>query len=413
MTNKKVDNTRRNFLKTITAATACSLLAGTGEGGSVQTAHAATPSGKVSQKSKYPQVPRRILGKTGISVSVLNHGLMYNILDNQATLKRGLMWGVDFWDTAHMYAGGNSELGVGKFITRNPDVRKSLYIVSKASYATTIDEREERLKTSLKRMNTDYIDLYYGIHALSDPDDLNNELKSWAMDAKKRGLIRHFGFSTHRNMSDCLKKAAELDWIDAIMTSYNFRLMQDRKLNKAIDRCRKANIGLIAMKTQGKTIRSKQDRKLTDHFLATGYTDGQAKLKAVLEDKRFASVCITMQSGALLVSNVAAALDKVKLSSSDKTKLQEHAVATSSDFCSGCGTICDRTVDGAPISDVMRYLMYYHSYGEKEKARKLFAEIDHRDRKKLAEADFSAIEQRCPQKLPIGHLVQEAVELLG
>ncbi len=413
MKNKNVDNTRRNFLKTITAVTACSILAGTGEGGPVQTAHAVTPSAKTPPKSKYPQVPRRILGKTGISVSVLNHGLMYNILDNQAALKRGLLRGIDFWDTAHMYAGGNSELGVGKFLSRNSGKRNSLFIVSKASYASTVDEIEERLKTSLERMNTDYIDLYFGIHALSDPDDLNNELKSWAMDAKKRGLIRYFGFSTHRNMGDCLKKAAELDWIDAIMTPYNFRLMQDNRLNTAIDRCHDANIGLIAMKSQAKTIRSEQDKKLTDHFLASGYTDGQAKLKAVLEDKRFASVCITMQSGALLVSNVAAALDKVKLSSSDRTKLHEHAVATSNDFCSGCGVICDRTVDGAPISDVMRYLMYYHSYGDKEKARRLFAEIDRRDRKKLAEADFTAIEQRCPQNLPIGHLVREAVELLG
>ncbi len=412
MTKKKMNRTRRDFLKTITAATACSVLAGTVDGGSVKTAHGATTS-KKQKKTKYPQVPRRILGKTGASVSVLNHGLMYNILDNQATLKRGLMWGINFWDTAHMYAGGNSELGVGKFIRLNPATRDSLFIVSKASYATSIDEKEERLQTSLKRMKTNYIDLYYGVHALSDPDDLNGELKSWAMDAKKRGLIRYFGFSTHKNMDDCLKKAAELDWVDAIMTSYNFRLMQDKRLNAAIDKCRDANIGLIGMKTQGKTIRSEKDRKLTDHFLASGYTEGQAKLKAVLEDKRFASICITMQSGALLVSNVAAALDKAKLSSTDRETLQEYAMVTGNNYCAGCGAVCDQTMGQVPVSDIMRYLMYYNSYGEQQKAQELFTQIDPAIRKKLATMDFSHVERSCPQKLPIGQLVREAEQLLG
>lgn len=408
MTEQKYNKDRRNFLKTVTAAGACSLIAGTG----VHKSLAAAPNRQQAKGGKYPHIPRRILGKTGVSVPVLSHGLMYNLVDNQTILKRGLMWGVSHWDTAHMYANGNSELGVGKFLKANPAIRKELFIVSKASYASSVKEVEERLQASLTRMNTSYINLYYGVHALSDPDDLTGELKSWAQDAKKRGLIRYFGFSTHKNMADCLKKAAELDWIDAIMTSYNFRLMQDKELNAAIDRCHQANIGLIAMKTQGKSIRSTNDKKLTDHFLAGGYTEGQAKLKAVLEDKRFAAVCITMQSVALLVSNVAAALDKVKLTKTDKSVLEDYALAGSNSYCAGCGAICDQAVAEAPVSDIMRYLMYHNGYGDREKARELFSQIPKGLRGRLTSMDFTEAERLCPQRLAVGQLVKEAVELL-
>ena len=408
MKKGKTGINRRHFLKTIGVAGVGSLL------GSVVRADEVQPqsgAGKNEMESRFPQVPKRKLGKTGVEVSCLSHGLMYDLLDNQTILHRALQWGVNHWDTAHMYANGNSELGVGKFLKRKPELRKDLFIVSKASRAKTVEEVENRLQTSLRRMNTSYIDLYYGVHALYDPAQLTPELRNWAQSAKDRGLIRHFGFSTHKNMSKCLKKAAKLDWIDVIMTSYNFRFMQDKKLNRAIDACHEAGIGLIAMKTQGLEIASRKDMNLTRHFLENGYTEGQAKLKVVMEDKRFAATCITMQSVALLTSDVAAVLDRTRLSEADRAILAQYAEQTCSGYCAGCGYLCDRMVVNAPyVSDVMRYLMYYNSYGEEKKARELFDRIPFVSRQKLATADFSAAEARCPQGLPIGTFVKEALE---
>ena len=53
-------------------------------------------------------------------------------------------------------------------------------------------------------------------------------------------------------MAPCLEAAAKLDWIDVIMTTYNFREMQNPAMQSAIDACYKADIGLVAMKTQAK-----------------------------------------------------------------------------------------------------------------------------------------------------------------
>jgi len=375
-----------------------------------------------TQEPKLPQVPVRKLGKTGVKVPVLSLGTMFNLIDNQIILRSTLKWGVNYWDTAHNYGGGNSELGVGKFLKDNPQVRKDLFIATKASGANTIDKIEERLQTSLKRMNIDYIDLYYAPHGASGPPDFTNELKQWAESAKKRKLIRFFGFTVHKNMADCLLAAAKLDWIDVIMTSYNFRFMQDDKIQAGIDACHKANIGLIAMKTTGKTtiqwakqtLETEADKKLIEHLLQKGYTQEQATIKLALEDERISGACVGMENVAVLTANVAAVLDKTKLTQADFEVFKEYADATCSGYCAGCAEICDSALPDTPyVSDIMRYLMYYNSYGKKDLARELFAGIPADVRNKLLSIDYSAAEARCPQHLPIAKLVSEAISKLA
>lgn len=404
--NAKID--RRNFLKTVGAAGLGSVLA------SAETNAADPTTSTKAEEPKPPQVPRRKLGKTGVEVSCLALGTIFNVLENQILLRKSLQWGVTYWDTAHGYTGGNSELGIGKYLTKNPDVRKELFIVSKASGARTVADVEKHLQTSLKRMNTNYIDLYYGVHGLDDAAQLTDELKQWAKDAKKRKLIRFFGFSTHDNMAECLTAAARLDWIDAVMPRYNFRLMQDDKMQAAIEACHKAGIGLIAMKTQAKEIKTKEDKELAEHFLQRGFTEGQAKVKIVLEDKRISSACVGRDNLTHLQLNIAAVLDKTKLTQADTKAFKEYAHATCSGYCAGCGHICGSVVPDTPyVSKVMRYLMYYNSYGEQKEARELFAKIPQKVRDKLPSVDYSQAEARCPQNLPIGKLMAEAVSKLA
>jgi predicted aldo/keto reductase-like oxidoreductase len=413
---------RRDFLRAIGTAGLVPAMAQVTAGIATGEEKADPNAPAKTQEPKLPQVPVRKLGKTGVKVPVLSLGTMFNLIDNQIILRSTLKWGVNYWDTAHNYGGGNSELGVGKFLKDNPQVRKDLFIATKASGANTIDEIEQRLQTSLKRMNIDYIDLYYAPHAASGPDKLTDELKNWAESAKKRKLIRFFGFTVHKNMADCLLAAAKLDWIDAIMTSYNFRFMQDDKIQAGIDACCKAKIGLIAMKTTGKTtiqwakqtLETEADKKLIEHLLQKGYTQEQATIKLALEDERISGACVGMENVAVLTANVAAVLDKTKLTQADFEVFKEYADATCSGYCAGCAEICDSALPDAPyVSDIMRYLMYYNSYGKKDWARELFAGIPGDVRNRLLNIDYSAAEARCPQHLPIGKLVAEAISKLA
>jgi len=405
--NKKQNTIdRRNFLKATGAACLSSVLASTDR----------INAEEKPQKSKYPQVPERKLGKTKVKVPCLSFGTLRVDAENQMLLRRTFHLGINYWDTAYGYSGGNCELGIGKFLKKNPDVRKKLFLVTKASGAKTTKEIEQRLQLSLKRMNTEYIDLYYAPHGASDPAQFTGELRRWAESAKKRKLIRFFGFSTHKNMAKCLATAARLNWIDVIMTSYNFQLMGDAAMKAAIEACYKAGIGLVAMKTQGRRQKTnnEQAEKLARHFLQRGFTEGQAKIKVVLEDKRFSSACVGMENIAIVDSNAAAMLDKTKLTRADRETFKRYAQATCSGYCAGCAHICDSALPDVPyVSDIMRYLMYYNSYGDTDRARELFAQIPGNVRSKLLSTDYSTAEVHCPQNMPIGKLVTEAVSKLA
>jgi len=413
---------RRNFLKTLTAAGLGSAFASAEAIADANEPNTVGPDVPAKeQELKFPQVPKRKLGKTGVDVPCLALGAMFDLVDNQIILRQAVKWGVKYWDTAVDYAGGKSELGIGKFLSKNPKVRKELFIVTRAPDARraadpkSAEDVETHLHTSLKRMNTDYIDLYHGVHQLRDPARLTDRLRQWVKSAKKRGLIRFFGFSTHLNMPQCLRAAAELGWIDAIMFVYNFRVMQDAEMQAAIDACYKAGIGLTAMKTQAhrQKMETEEDKKLTEHFLQRGFTEGQAKIKVVLEDRRIGPACVGMENVAVLNSNVAAVLDKTTLTQADREVFRKYARATCSSYCAGCAHICNSALPDMPyISDIMRYLMYYKSYGRHDRAKELFAQIPGEVKGKLSSTDYSLAEARCPQHMPIAELIAEALSKL-
>ena len=411
MKEKQNHVNRRNFLKKMGAVGLSSAFAGAAK------AEPNTPMKK--QETELPQVPKRKFGKTGVEVPCLSLGTAFNTIENQIILRKALEWGVNYWDIAHNYSSGDSERGVGKFLSRNPKLRKKLFIATKASIfdePLTADKLQKRLETSFERLNTTYIDLYFGAHDLSDPAMLTDELKQWVESAKKQKLIRFFAFSTHKNMTECLTAAAGLGWIDAVMTSYNFRLMQDEQLQAAVDACHKAGIALIAMKTQAHKVESEKDKELANHFLQRGFTEGQAKVKIVLEDKRFCSACVGVGRSniAHLMLNIAAVLDKTKLTRADRDVFKKYAEATCSGYCAGCANICNSALPDTPyVSEVMRYLMYYNSYGDRDRAKELFAELPASVRNRLLNTSYGAAEAMCPQNLPIGKLVAEAVSKLA
>ncbi len=410
---------RRNFLKSAGIAGVSGALAAAGAHG----ADAPKPDANEPNTAVAPQiqkVPKRKLGKTGVEVPALSLG--FGRSGESVVLRQALDWGVNYWDTSLVAANGASEQSIGDFIAKNPDLRKEAFIVTKEANSKSPDDVEKCLQTSLKRLSTDYIDLYFGVYMVNNQTRFTEDVRKWAEDAKKRGAIKYFGFSTHENMAQCLSAAAKLGWIDAIMLKYDFRLMQDKQLQEAIDACHKAGIGLIAMKTQSMRPRGaaaadanevEADMKMYAHFLEKGFTDGQAKIKAVLQDERISSVCSAMNSTAMLMTNVAAALDKTKLTAVDIDVLRGYAQQTCSGYCAGCGYICEQATTGMPVSDVMRALMYHNSYGDKALAKEVFEQIPAETKQRLLSVDYSIAEARCPNRMPIARLVADAVAQMG
>jgi predicted aldo/keto reductase-like oxidoreductase len=409
---------RRNFLKTAG-------LVGVGSVIAAAKANAGDANGPNAPAAQPPiqKVPKRKLGKTGVEVPVLSLGL--GRPGEPAVLRQSLDWGVNHWDTSLTAGNGASEQSIGEFIAKNPDRRKDIFLVTKENKSKTPDDLGKCLQTSLKQLNTNYIDLYFGVYMVNDMVRFTDDIKKWAENAKKQGMIKHFGFTTHENMPQCLMAASKLDWIDAIMMKYDFRLMQDKQMQDAIDACHKAGIGLIAMKTQAMRQRrgpadanaaaaeAEADKKMLAHFLEKGYTEGQAKIKAVMDDQRISTVCSSMTSTTMLMTNIAVALDKTKLAAEDMDVLRQYAQATCSGYCAGCAHICEPVASDVPVGDIMRALMYHDSYGDIAQAKAVFSEIPADVKQRLLSVDYSIAESRCPNRMPIGKLVADAAAKLA
>ncbi len=397
--------TRRGFIRTVgfggVAATAL------GVPGSLD---AQAPAG-----AQTGNMPKRKLGKTGAEVSILCLGGMFDTINNQLLLRQAFNWGVTYWDTAEGYGNGLSEEGFGRFFARYPETRKDIFLVTKFRPSPP-DKLSEALDKALKRLHTDHVDMFYN-HGISDFSQIDPGAREWAAQMKKAGKIRFFGFSTHANMEDCLLSAAKSGWIDSVMFTYNFRVMNAPKMKAAVDACVQAGIGLTSFKTQaGGQVKadSETEFKMVQKFLERGFTDKQAKLKAVWENPNIASVCSQMPNLAYLSANVAAARDLKALSSSDFETLDRFARETRTDYCAGCGRICQAAVGGkVPVNDVMRCLMYYRDYGEPEIARETFAALPAVVRRQLTRVDYSRAEQACPQGLAIAELMRQAEEFLA
>jgi len=356
-----------------------------------------------------PQVPRRTLGKTGASIPILLFGGGVK-LDTRfdPKLAEAFRFGVNYIDAADCYSGGTCETAVGSFHTRMEN-RKDLWITSKSDQH---DPKgfEKTLDTTLEKLQSDWVDMYF-LHALEDGGHLNDDLRVVVDRLKKEGRIRHFGFSCHDgNVAELLHRAAETPWVAAVMFRYNSRKYGAKELNDAIDACVKANVGLIAMKTQGSEASFEDAWK---KFEQTGkWTKHQAVLKAVWADDRITAAVSAMDTFEKLKQNVAAAVDRTELGMAEWEALHRYAAETRARACDGCDHLCGAAVD-APvrIGATMRYLMYHDVYGDTEGARKLFARLP-AEARRLRGVDFRGANAACPHGVDVAWHMERAARVL-
>ncbi len=395
---------RREFMKGALASGAGLTLAT-----SSHTAKAQEPAAP----EKPQKVPRKMLGKTGVSIPILLMGCCQTLDPKyDKRLHRAYQFGVDFLDTAQMYAGGKSHQTIAPFIKQIGD-RKKLFIASKvhmAPHAATPDKFRSNLDKCLADLETDYLDLFY-MHMAHDKAYLTPEILKMAEELKKEGKIRFFGFTAHDAVPEMLQAGAALGGgIDAIMFRYNFRQYGDKELNMAMDACKKAGIGLIAMKTLGSI---PDDAEEALKFKSDEFTLTQAKLKAVWADERIDAVCSQMSSVEHVMENTAAAMSPVKLSMTDFVQLNRFAARTSPQYCTGCSHLCESKVDcNLRIADTLRYLMYHDAYGEKESARQLYSALADCERD-FSGIDLAAATAACPQGINIANRLLQAQRTLS
>ena len=235
---------RRSLLKWLAGFTAGILL-------SSQT----NAQGKTQKSDRLGKLlPLRTLGRTGEAVTMLGVGGAHlgdlSERDAQAAIEIALQGGVRFFDTAEMYQSGGSETLMGKLLT--PKYRDVIYLMTKTTARNAKDARRH-LEESLRRLNTDYLDLWQ-VHSVQGPIDVDeriaNDVFEVMAEAKESGKVRHIGFTGHRKPEGHLRVLEKSDIFDTCQMPINiadpsYSSFIKQVLPKLIER----NVGVIAMKS--------------------------------------------------------------------------------------------------------------------------------------------------------------------
>jgi len=399
---------RRQLLRKTGAVSGGLVLAEAALGGFAKSALALAADAEA--KALAAAMPRRVLGKTGRKIPILLQGgsMAWNTKWDPK-LPESIKHGIDYFDCAWNYSGGTNEQAIGSFLQRT-QMREKIWITSKA-HEHDPASFERQLNESLSRLSTSYVDSYF-LHGLEDARSLDKALLSKLEQLKKEKKLKHFGFSCHGgNVAALLTLAAQTPWVDAVMFRYNFRQYGNAELNRAIDACAKAGVGLIAMKTQGSAVSFESE---VQKFEQTGkWTKHQAVMKAVWADERLTAAVSEMDSLEKIRQNAEAARDPGKLGALDTEALRRYAAATRSLACDGCDHLCTRGLSRpVPVATTLRYLMYHDSYGKQADARALYQALPEAARQ-VEGVDFSSASRACPNGLDVAQLVERAARVLG
>ncbi len=177
----------------------------------------------------------RILGKTGLQVSVLSFGcgavggLMVKgtAADQERAVARAMEFGINYFDTAPMYGNGESERNLGRVLKALK--RPKVYVGTKVFVEATGDiERHigDSMEASLRRLGLDSVDLYQLHNPISeskrdgtiDPKAVRDHVLPAFARLRKQGKARHFGFTA---LGDTPAIQSVLDSFETAQVSYN------------------------------------------------------------------------------------------------------------------------------------------------------------------------------------------------
>ena len=349
---------------------------------------------------------RRILGRTGWSVSAISFGAIklprISLKECEILLNRALDSGINYIDTADCY--GDSEEKIGHLLQKR---RQEFYL------STKVDERDgpgvrAKLDRCLKRLRTEWIDLlffhdvrggeYERIFAAGGLEELQK--------ARKKGEIKHLGISIHSNLA-MMRQAVESGVFSVLMAAYS-ALDEDRLTADLLPLAASKGVGLVAMKPLAGGRLGDLPSGGWNQPLFHGESPAQIALRYVLSNPHIACAIPGMMTLQELQEDLHVAQKPRKLSAQEIKEFMALAADAGKGFCRNCG-YCLPCPEGIPIPDVFRYESYYRRYGLKDWAKEQYGVLTSNGQ---ACSDCQTCIEKCPYGVPIPSGLKQAHKIL-
>ncbi len=190
------------------------------------------------------------LGRTGLKISRIVYGGIISTQERQQDSDRyvdhAISHGINYFDVAPSY--GNAQEIMGNSIK---DKRKDIFLACKTG-EFEIESGKKEFYESLKLLHTDYFDVYQ-LHGLTNFGQLerafdSNGIMGFLVKAKKEGIIRNIGFSSHNEK--IALKALDLYDFDTVMFPFNWSMNISMKAgDDLLTEAKKRNLGILGLKT--------------------------------------------------------------------------------------------------------------------------------------------------------------------
>ncbi|SFR13924.1 aldo/keto reductase [Desulfoscipio geothermicus] len=332
----------------------------------------------------------RLLGKTGLKVSVIGFGGIpiqrVSVGDAYAIVNRALDLGINFIDTARGYTDSEAKLGEALKARRNE------VIIATKSMARTREGMATDIQKSLETMGVDYIDLYQ-LHNVKDKEALEQVLApdgalAALKEARKDGVVKHIGITGH--LKNFLVEALETGELETVQ--FPFNAVETSGAEELINLAREKNAGIIVMKPlAGGAIREAGPalRYLLEHAVST--------------------VIPGMDSVQQVEENAQVGRELRPLTADERKVLEEETGTLGDAFCRRC-EYCQPCPQAIDIPTVFLLDGYYTRYGLQGWAMERY-----RGMKTKADAciECGECEEKCPYNLPIRRMLAEAASRLG
>lgn len=368
----------------------------------------------------------REMGKTGDKISILGYGCMRfpkkdRKIDEERTEKQivsAIEKGVNYFDTAYIYP--NSEVVLGKILAKG--YRKKVMIATKLPLFMVHSRKDmdNLLNTSLKRLQTDYVD-YYLIHAVSSMEGWQRlkemGIEDFLIKAKQSGKIRRIGFSYHGDRNQFKAIIDDYPW-DFCQIQYNYLDEFTQAGKDGLEYAASKGIGISIMEPLRGGLLA---RKMPDEIEAiwdkseVKRTPVEWALRWVWDHPEVTTLLSGMNDEAHIEENLRIAEEALphSLSENEQKRIDDVKTKLSKMLkvgCTGC-SYCLPCPSGVNIPMVFGYYNNKHMFNDKTSKFQYLGMTIGADGGKPSYASLCVncgkCEQHCPQNLPIRKHLKE------
>jgi len=365
--------------------------------------------------AKVGTIPRRALDRSGRKVSVLIGAADWA----SEAVEAGILCGVNYWHRSHAW----DPRTVPQAIRKNREAHYCEVCIDRVrgNHETGVIEEEadyQFVKQAVERTGLRYFDdmmLHFGYHSTAELKDNRGFIRAYER-LRKEGLVRHLCLSQHSYNGNARVPGGEDRAV--ILTAvvedglyehaqFPFTFGEGEALNQFVSFARSKGFGTVAMKTAAGTARMQADSEFMSKF-PPGTTPHHALARWLTASTDLSAAVIRINTLGQFVDTYAGAGKPLR--AADARAIEMMTAYANREVCRLCNACMGHCAEGVAIADILRYERYATDYGDRERAQRLYAQLDKRG--DACQVCGSCL-PHCPQGLNIPVKLADAHRLLS